>query len=137
MSDPLTQEQAKMLRRFLRREVTMDDPAVRELIGGITSEQLNAHAASIMERAERQKARHEALGQASDELVALTRQHGVETAGELEERGIENPFRAVAERLFRSYVEGEMTTEEVQQLGIWMSEGEVVIDLGQSWPPVP
>lgn len=127
----LTPHQAKLLLQLAQREVSMDDPGVREAIGHLTADDLEDHAKQM----DAQMKRFEALDQAGRETVELMREHGVETAGELRRLGIASPFEEVAARIVRAHAEGELTDDELRELGIGEIDGELVIDISPTGTP--
>lgn len=109
----LTPEQDAMLKRLADGEIRLDDPGVKDVVGGLSRDDLMAWAA----RNGAQAARHQALGQAAHELGELLREHGCDTAGDLPE-GVANPFDEVAARILRAHEDGELTDDELRELGI-------------------
>jgi hypothetical protein len=124
----LTPEQADTIRKLAMGELQLTDPGVRETVGDLTADNLVEFAEQERERAEAMASRHQALGQATDELIALKREHRVNTAGELKARGIDNPVEEVALPLIRAHEGGEISDDDFRTLGIGYDEsGELVI----------
>jgi hypothetical protein len=52
------------------------------------------------------------------ETVTLMRKHGCATAGELKALGLAIPMVQVADRILCAYKQGELTDNELEELGI-------------------
>ena len=63
----LTAKQEELLRKLALGKVRITDPGVCEEIGHLTPDDLNAYADRVRARADAQRARYEALGDAMDE----------------------------------------------------------------------